>query len=101
MPRLFADIPFHVNFLQVDGIMANHRILMVWLYARLRPRYGGGPKTALRSGLAAWAVFWVIPMLALMPLDLFPNGLLAIEIALGFVDAALAVLLGAWLYKAR
>ncbi len=56
---------------------------------------------ALRSGLAAWAVFWVIPMLALMPLDLFPNGLLAIVIALGFVDAALAVLLGAWLYKAR
>ncbi len=76
-------------------------ILMVWLYARLRPRYGGGPKTALRSGQAAWAVFWAIPMLALMPLDLFPNGLLAIVIALGFVDAALAVLLGAWLYKAR
>ena len=27
MPRLFADIPFHVNFLQADGIMANHRRL--------------------------------------------------------------------------
>ncbi|MGA7413281.1 MAG: hypothetical protein WBW33_22595 [Bryobacteraceae bacterium] len=76
-------------------------ILMVWLYARLRPQYGGGPKTALRSGLAAWAVFWVVPMLAIMPMDLFPNGLLVIVIALGFVDANLAVLLGAWLYKAR
>jgi hypothetical protein len=76
-------------------------ILMIWLYARLRPRYGGGPKTALRSGLATWAVFWVIPMLAIMPMDLFPNGLLVIVIALGFVDANLAVLLGAWLYKAR
>jgi hypothetical protein len=76
-------------------------ILMVWLYARLHPRYGGGPKTALRSGLAAWAVFWVIPMLAIMPMDLFPNSLLASVIALGFVDANLAVLLGAWLYKAR
>ena len=76
-------------------------ILMVWLYARLRPQYGGGPKTALRSGFAAWAVFWMIPMLAIMPMDLFPNGLLVIVIALGFVDANLAVLLGAWLYKAR
>lgn len=74
-------------------------ILMVWLYAQLRRWYGGGPKTALRSGLAIWAVFWVIPMMALMPLNLFPNGLLAIVIALGFVDANLAVLLGARLYK--
>lgn len=74
-------------------------VLMVWLYARLRPHYGTGPKTALRSGLAVWAVFWVIPMLAIMPLDLFPNYLLFIVIALGLVDANLAVLLGAWIYK--
>jgi hypothetical protein len=76
-------------------------ILMVWLYARLRPQYGGGPKTALRSGLATWAVFWVIPTMALMPLDLFPNALLAAIIALGLVDANLAALLGAWLYGDR
>ena len=75
-------------------------IIMVWLYARLRPRYGGGPKTALRSGLAVWVVFWVIPMMAMMPLDLFPNYLLFLVIALGLVDANLAVLLGAWLYEA-
>jgi hypothetical protein len=74
-------------------------ILLVWLYARLRPRYGGGPKTALRSGLAVWAVFWVIPMMAIMPMDLFPNGLLAIVIGLGLVDVNLAALVGAWLYK--
>jgi hypothetical protein len=29
VPRLFADIPFHVNFLQADGIMANHRFHIV------------------------------------------------------------------------
>jgi hypothetical protein len=74
-------------------------ILMVWLYARLRPRYGGGPKTALRSGLTVWVVFWLIPLMAVVPMDLFPNSLLAIAIAPGFVDANLAVLLGAWLYK--
>jgi hypothetical protein len=34
-------------------------------------------------------------------LDLFPNSLLAIAIALGFVDTILAMLLGAWLYKER
>jgi hypothetical protein len=74
-------------------------ILMVWVYARLCPWFGRGPKTAIRSGLAVWAVFWVIPMLAIMPLDLFPSYLLFIVIALGLVDANLAALLGAWLYR--
>jgi len=62
--------------------------------------YGGRPKTALRSGLAVWIVFRVVPMMA-MPMDLFPKGLLAIVIALGLADANLAALLGAWLYKRK
>jgi hypothetical protein len=74
-------------------------VLMVWLYVRLRPRCGKGPKTALRSGLAAWAVFWAIPMMALIPLDLFPVGLPLIVVALGLVDANVAALVGAWCYR--
>jgi hypothetical protein len=54
---------------------------------------------ALRSGLATWAVFWVIPMMSIMPMNLFPDRLLATVIALGFVDVNLSALLGAWLYK--
>jgi len=76
-------------------------ILLVWLYACLRPRYGRGPKTALRSGLATWVVFWVIPLMAIVPMDLFPISLLAAAIALGIVEVGLAVLLGAWLYQER
>ena len=76
-------------------------ILLVWLYALLLPRYGRGPKTALRSGLATWAVFWAIPLIAIMPMDLFPISLLAAAIALGVVDVGLAVLLGALLYRER
>jgi hypothetical protein len=74
-------------------------ILMVWLYARLRPLYGVGPKTALRVGLATWVIFWVIPLMAMAPLELFPNHLLFIAIALGLADANLGALVGAWLYK--
>jgi hypothetical protein len=76
-------------------------ILMVWFYARLQSHYGGGPISALRSGLATWAVFWVIPMMSIMPMNLFPDRLLATVIALGFVDVSLAALLGAWLYGCR
>lgn len=71
----------------------------VWLYVRLRSHYGPGPRTALRAGLAIWAVFWVIPILALVPLELFPNQLLFLVIAGGVINAHLAALLGAWVYK--
>jgi hypothetical protein len=74
-------------------------ILMVWLYARLRPRYGGGPKAALGAGLAIWAVFWLIPLMAIAPMDLFPNSLLAGAIGLGLVDANLAVLVASALAR--
>jgi hypothetical protein len=30
VPRLFADIPFRVNFLPADGIMANYRLLKLY-----------------------------------------------------------------------
>jgi hypothetical protein len=71
----------------------------VWLYARLRPRYGPGPRTALRAGLAMWTIFWVIPTLALVPLELFPTQLLFLIIGGGVINAHLAALLGAWLYR--
>jgi hypothetical protein len=53
----------------------------------------------LRAGLAVWVVFWVIPLMAIVPMDLFPNSLSAMAIGLGLVDVNLAVLLGAWLYQ--
>ncbi len=34
--------------------------LIVWTYAAIRPRYGAGPKTALRAGLAVWAAFYLL-----------------------------------------
>ena len=72
---------------------------VVWLYTRLQPHYGPGRRTALRAGMAIWAVFWVIPILALVPLELFPNQLLFLVIAGGVINANLAALLGAWVYK--
>ncbi len=71
----------------------------VWIYARLRSTYGSGLKAAVLAGLGTWLVFWTIPTMALMPLKLFPNQLLFATIGVGLVDAVLAALLGAWLYK--
>ena len=32
-------------------------IIGIWVYARFRPNYGPGPKTALRSALTIWIAF--------------------------------------------
>ena len=63
----------------------------VALYAWLRPRYSSTWKAAALAGSAIWLAFWVIPTMALMPLNLFPNGLLLAIIGIGVFDLLLAV----------
>lgn len=74
-------------------------IMMVWGYRWLSERYSAGLRTALRAGLAAWIIFWVIPTLAMQPLNLFPNRLLGLTILIGLADGVLATVIGAWLYE--
>ena len=31
-------------------------LLLTWLYAAIRPRFGSGPRTALYAGLVMWAI---------------------------------------------
>jgi hypothetical protein len=76
-------------------------IFAVALYVWLRPRYSPTWNSAALAGIAIWLVFWVIPTVALMPLNLFPNRLLFAIIGIGVVDILLAVPVGVWLYKER
>lgn len=76
-------------------------VLAVSFYATfLRPRYGPGAKTAIGAGLAAWVVFFVIPIMAQVAIEIFLNWLQFTVIGVGLVDVTLGTLLGAWLYKA-
>ena len=60
--------------------------------------YGPGVKTGLRTAVAVWMIFWVTPMLALQPMKIFPDALIAWTIIVGAADATAGTLLGAWLY---
>jgi len=74
-------------------------IAAVWLYAAIRPRYGAGPKTAIRAGLATWAVAVFLANLGNYPLGIFPTRLLVITSIVALVEILVATLVGAWLYK--
>jgi hypothetical protein len=74
-------------------------IAAVWLYAAIRPRYGAGPKTAIRAGLVTWAVAVFLASLGNYPLGLFPTRLQVITSIVALVEIVVATLVGARLYK--
>ena len=74
-------------------------ILMVWLYAAIRSRYGAGPKTAVMAALTIWVIGYAIPTAGEVGLGLIPGQLGATAIGLGLIEVILAALAGASVYK--
>ena len=74
-------------------------ILMVWLYAAIRPRCGAGPKTAICAGLITYALGYLYPGAGQLVIGLFPIKLQLIGLAWGLVEIVLAAVAGTWLYK--
>ena len=74
-------------------------ILAVWLYAAIRPRFGAGPRTAIRTGLMMWLLVYVSMTISMAPMGLFPINLMLIGLPISLVEIVVATWLGAWLYK--
>ncbi len=74
-------------------------ILAVWLYAAIRPRYGAGPKTALVAALGVWLTAYLLGSAAPIILDLFPQRMMLLGLAVGIVEVSLGTLAGARLYR--
>ena len=73
-------------------------MVMVWVYAGIRPRFGPGPSTALKAGGVMWTtmtlMFWGLTSMGIFPVSYFMKNAVAYLIIMG--TAALA---GAYLYK--
>ena len=74
-------------------------ILGVWLYAAIRPRYGAGPKTAIRAGLFLWVIYWLLVALQHLALGTVPSHLLWLGTWGGLIGELIAMLAGAAIYK--
>lgn len=76
-------------------------ILAVWLYAAIRPRFGAGAWTAVKTGCVMWLLVNVQTTISMAPMGLFPRRMMAIGLVVGLVEMVLATVLGAWLYKEK
>jgi hypothetical protein len=99
--KTLGKAEFSVNQIVAFNILGLvYGILVVLLYAVIRPRFGPGPKTAVYAGLVAWALGTFLPNASLMGVaGLFPSSLTAMTTAAGIIETVVAALAGAALYK--
>jgi hypothetical protein len=64
-----AQIPWFVFLDFVAGIF------LVWLYAAIRPRFGAGPATAAKAGVAGWFIGMLLVNLFMWPMHVMPANL--------------------------
>ena len=73
-------------------------ILIVWIYAAIRPRFGPGAGTAIKAGL----VIWICGLLFYqdwLHMGLMTGSSYAIISVIQLIIVSLAAWVGAWLYK--
>ena len=73
-------------------------LIMIFLYAAMRPRFGAGAKTAIIAGLVVWFVTMMAGF-ADVVLGITPANLLVIGGVWSLVESVVATIAGAWLYK--
>ena len=91
-PMTAGQIPMFV----VLGFLLG--IASVWMYAAIRPRYGAGPATAVKAGLAAWFLGGLLNAAFMWPMGLMPHNLTLISTAVMLVEFPLAAVVGAKFY---
>ena len=81
------------------GVTLVMGIVMVWVYALVRPRLGPGPKAAIVAAVIMW--FGVYLYNAGFFIMIFGTPLKSMLIACvwGLVEYSLAAIAGAWVYK--
>jgi hypothetical protein len=73
-------------------------ILIVWLYAAMRPRFGPGPKTAFLAGLVVWICGFIFYMDWLYVGMMSPGLYAMVSIAM-LISCSITAMAGAALYK--
>ena len=73
-------------------------ILITWLYAAMRPRFGPGPKTAFLAGFAVWLCGFIFYMDWLY-VGMMSPGLYAIVSVAMLVNCSIVGLVGGMIYK--
>src|SRR4030095_14634942 len=71
-------------------------LVLVWLYAVIRTRFGPGPKTAVLAALIGWFCIYFYSGVLFSVLVGVPRNLVLFGLIWGLVEYTLATIAGAW-----
>jgi hypothetical protein len=75
-------------------------IVLIWIYAAIRPRLGAGVKTAVYAGVVVWILGTLLPNVSFMCVaGLFSRHLTLYTTAGGLVEVVAGAIVGAAIYK--
>ena len=74
-------------------------ILLVWVYAAIRPRFGAGVRTEVYAGLVVWAFAALLPNMMNAVTGLYSPRLMLYSTLAGIVQTVVGTIAGAALYK--
>ena len=74
-------------------------VILVWLYAAVRPRLGPGPKTAVIVSVLVWFLAYFFGNASNVVFGFIPFRLAAVGTVWGLVELVVAGVVGARLYK--
>jgi len=95
----------HANFSENQWIWFNliglvNGVVLIWIYAAIRPRFGAGVKTAVLAGATVWVVGSLLPNLSFMWFGgLFSHQLTVMTTVGGVVEIVFGAIAGAALYQ--
>ena len=74
-------------------------VVLVWVYAAMRPRLGPGPKTAICAGVIGWLFACLYSGTINGLIFQIPTNVLTIGVVWAFFEYTVATIAGAWVYK--
>lgn len=74
-------------------------LVLIFLYAAARPRFGPGPRTAMIVACVFWAGGYLISLIGFSMLGIYPTGMLVMWGVVGLVEMNVAALVGGWIYR--
>lgn len=74
-------------------------VVLVWLYAAIRPRYGAGAQTAAVAAMAMWFLAYVWPTVGWVAMGMLQTGVALMALGWGLLEIGAAAMVGGWLYQ--
>jgi hypothetical protein len=74
-------------------------IVLIWLYAAIRPRFGAGPATAIKAAVPVWFFGSLSPAIFFALLGLFPAGAMTVGAIFDLVAYCVSAVVGAMVYQ--